>query len=95
MVGTAWCEDPLHRAGIALVKRLLRELQLQASGRIPEPGNPLYTERSEGPDRVVATALQYAQTALLYQVQAASTESPLARGRHAALRCGRGGMTAR
>jgi len=89
----AWAsrgEDPLYRARVTMGERLLRELQLQAQGRVPGPGIRLYTEGSEGPYRMVEAPLQPAAATLIAGLPAARPEDHLARGALAALlwRCG-------
>ena len=54
---------PVHHPGLALGKRLQRELQRQAEGRVPEPRNLLHAAGSPGADRGMEVLLQHRNTA--------------------------------
>ena len=54
----------VYRARKSLGERLLRELQREAAGRVPERRNLLLTERGEDRDREVAGGIQHEAAAL-------------------------------
>src|ERR1019366_968363 len=57
-------EDGLYRAGKSVGERLLRELQLEAAGRVPERRDLLLDERDRGAGGAVASPLQHRPAAL-------------------------------
>jgi hypothetical protein len=60
-----WSEDAVHRTRFTVGERLLRELQLEASRRVPERGNLLLDEGDPGAGRTLAGPLQHGQTTLV------------------------------
>lgn len=65
VAGAAWYEDPVHRAGQPVGERLLRELQRQAQGRVPEAGDLLQPQGGSGDHRHLAGSLQPRAAALI------------------------------
>ena len=65
-------QDAVHRAGLSLGERLLRELQLEAAGRVPERRNLLLDERNPRAGRALARPLQHGQAALVAGLPPAS-----------------------
>jgi hypothetical protein len=63
VVGKTKRKDAPHRARKTLLEGLLRKLQSQAQGRVPEPGDLLHATRSPDPVRTMVSFLQY-QTAI-------------------------------
>src|ERR1017187_6980886 len=57
-------EDGLYRARKPVGERLLRELQLEAAGRVPERRDLLLDERNQGTGRAVASSLQHRPASL-------------------------------
>src|SRR5271168_2061413 len=66
-------EDSLHRTRLSLGERLLRIVQQQVTGRVPERRDLLLTEGAPGAGRAVAGALQHREATLLVRLQAAGT----------------------
>src|SRR5271155_1612398 len=66
-------QDPLHRTRISVGERLLRIVQQQVTGRVPERRDLLLTEGAPGAGRAVARALQHREATLLVRLQAAGT----------------------
>ena len=56
-------KDGLHRTGITVEKRLLRELQRQAQGLISQPRGLLQPEKGSDRDRGMAKTLHHCQAA--------------------------------
>ncbi len=73
MAGKDRSKDAVHRARLFLRERLLREVQLQAAGRVPQWGNHLLDERTARAGRTLARPLQHHQTALLAWLQITGT----------------------
>lgn len=72
-------EDALHRAGIAVGERILRELQLQAPRRVACRRTALDTLRSPGAHRALAAPLQWRQATFVARL---STHQPPRRSCH-------------
>lgn len=86
----AWkveCEDALHRAGVSLGERILRELQRQAARRMPEPGDLLRATRGPDPHRAMAQLLQHRTATQLIGIQTTGPESRLTIANPGSLRC--------
>ena len=66
-------KDTLHRTRLSLGERLLRIVQQQVTGRVPERRDLLLTEGTPGAGRAVARALQHREATLLVRLQAAGT----------------------
>ena len=60
-------------------KRLLRKLQLQTTGRVPERRNLLLDEGDQGAGGPVASPLQHRQTALVAGLSPPAQEAWLAK----------------
>src|ERR1700733_10793347 len=87
MAGKDGSKDAVHRARLSLGERLLRELQLQTQGRVPERRDHLLDERTARAGRTLADSLQHHQTSLLAGLQTTSTGGT-ADKRHGAWRSG-------
>ncbi len=73
MAGQDRSKDAVYRTRFAVGKRLLRELQLQATGRVPQRGNLLLDERTARAGRTLARPLQHDPAALLAGIQITGT----------------------
>jgi hypothetical protein len=71
MAGAAQNEDAVHRAGKSMGERVLRELQRETQGRVPQAGDPLQPERGSGCDRRLARSLQPGAAPLIVGLPAA------------------------
>src|SRR3712207_9259181 len=58
MAGQAWNEDLVHCPGQPLGEWVLRELQWETQGRVPQAGDLLQLERGSGGDRGLEGSLQ-------------------------------------
>lgn len=65
--------DAVHRTGESVGERLLRELQWEAEGRMPERGDLLFAEGSPDRDRKMEGGVQHAAAASVARLQAAGT----------------------
>jgi len=73
MTGQNRSKDAVYRTRFAVGKRLLRELQLQAAGRVPQWGDLLLDERTARAGRTLARPLQHDQASLLAGLQTTGT----------------------
>src|ERR1035437_10224872 len=80
-------EDGLYRARKPVGKRLLRELQLEAAGRVPERRDLLLDERNQGAGGAVASSLQHRPATLLAGLSTTGTRG-LAGKEHGVWRSG-------
>src|ERR1035437_9164202 len=80
-------EDGLYRAGKSVGERLLRELQLEAAGRVPERRDLLLDERNQGAGGAVASSLQHRPATLLAGLSTTGTRG-LAGKEHGVWRSG-------
>src|SRR5581483_5768499 len=71
MAGEVGHRDVVHHAGKPVGERLLRELQREAAGRVPERGDFLFAEGGSDRDRKMAGAVQHEATARGARLQAA------------------------
>src|SRR5271165_6148066 len=79
MAGRYRREDALHRARQSMGKRLLRELQLKAPGRVPEWRDLLLAQGGAGARRTVARSLQHDPSTLFAGLPVTSTGNVAAR----------------
>ncbi len=63
--------DAVHRTGKSVGERVLRELQREVTGRVPERRDFLFVEGGAGRDREMAGDVQHAASALGAGLQAA------------------------
>ena len=69
----SWRQNGIHRAGITVGERLLRELQCPISRRVAKRRDLLLTQRGADPDRALAPSLQHSQAAQLAGISPACT----------------------
>ena len=87
MAGQDRSKDAVHRACSPWGKRLLRKLQLQAAGRVPQRGDLLLDKRTARAGRTLARPLQHHQAALVAGLQITGTHG-LADKQHGPWRSG-------